>query len=235
MLFDQYFSMVKRKRVYLPKKLKQRGIGREIDKREVIVYDFMPVLLGNEFRVDGILSSQLFRRPPVPGPMTLMEEAYTTLGKRYLDGKDLTPALECYKFALEEKIGFINFISSMQENALLSLEEINHLKLETSFEKELLIAVSGQRSQEVNLEMYDVWLDRLRKGYRLEKEYNHDNNEHCKKPDLELQLELGMWGNEILLGLEHNMNKIEDPKFKKRVRLARPKEILDVRWLKKKS
>ena len=221
--------MVERKQVYISKNIKQRGTGREIDRANAIVYDFMPIIIGDEFRTNKILSRQLFREPPVDG----IGEAYDLLGTRYLKKRQITEALECYKFSLEGQIHFIDVISAVQESALLTQEEVSRLDLDSSIEKSLIQYLVKNRKEKVNLGLYSAWLDRLRAGYLLEKQYNQDNNECFKKPNLELQLELGMWGNDCNLGVEYAARKLGDQNLIKRVRLTKPKEILDLKFLRK--
>jgi len=113
--------MSKRKQVVIPEKVKQRGTNREINRPDSIVFDFMPILIGNEFRTNEILMMQLFRdSPATSGPMMLMNTAYSLLGSKYLDDNNITPALECYKFALCERTALIGFVSSLKQNVLLN-------------------------------------------------------------------------------------------------------------------
>jgi hypothetical protein len=160
--------MAKLEKVCILENMKQRGTGKEIDREDALVFDFMPVLLGNEFKTDKTLSKMLLREAPEDGPFMLMQEAYTLLGKRYIKNRELMPALECYKFALDNQTGFISFISSIQKNALLNPEEISHLKLYTPFEGSLMKEIAKKKNK-INLNEYYSWLDNLRS---LKKEYN---------------------------------------------------------------
>ena len=92
--------MVNRQRVVIPENIRQRGTGKQLDRKDAIVFDFMPVLLGDQFRTNDILSRQLFREQPVSAPFMLSNSAYTKLGIRHLEKGQITPALESYKIAL---------------------------------------------------------------------------------------------------------------------------------------
>jgi hypothetical protein len=224
--------MMNREHVYVSRRFRQRGTGKELDRNKAIVFDFMPVLIGDEFRLNDILNKQLFREPPVRGPMMLAERAYTLLGERYLKEKKLVSALECYKFALYEQTSFISFISAIQKNALLSPDELSHLELGTPLEKALLKSLAKQ-NRNVNSELYCAWIERLRAGYELECQYNRDSDECWKRSNLELQLELGMWGNDCVMGVDYHARELGDKNLMARVRISKPKEILDTKWLKK--
>lgn len=218
--------MVKQKKFSIPKSMKQRGTGKEIDRTSAIVYDFMPVLLGNEFRTNDILSKQLFRDRPVSGPMILMEDAYNTLGSRYLKEGQITPALECYKFALREQTGFISFVSAIQENALLTQEEISHLKLDSQLEKNLMQEIARKKRKEIDQDLYNAWIEKLRASYRLYLELNH--KEYGTRQYFEVLLDIGDNGEASSIA-----ENLGDKNLVMRIKLARPKEILDVKWLKK--
>jgi len=222
--------MVERKKVSISDNMKQRGSGKEIPRAEATVYDFMPVILGDQFRTNPVLLMQLFRDAPVRGPMMLMQRAYTALGEQYVRDGKLTPALECYKFALYEQTGFIGFISGIQGSALLTPQEISHLNLESDFE-ETLIGKVANNGETINSCLHYSWLDLLRAAHKLEGEYNRDEGERWKRPNLELQLSMGRFGNDGGEGVEFHAEQLGDENLIKRVKLARPREILDVRWL----
>lgn len=224
--------MAVRKKISIPSDMLQRGTSRSINRADATVFDFMPVLLGDQFRTDRTLSMQLFRYSPINGPFMLMEEAYSLLGQRYLNQGERIPALECYKFFLQQKTGFIGFVSSMQENALLSPGEISHLQLESPFEEDLMTEIS-RGGKGVNSNIYYAWLDKIRAEKRLEREYNKDGDEGFKRPNLELQLSMGMYGDGAVFGVEYHVEVLGEDNFIRRVDIARPGEILDIEWLKK--
>ncbi|MFH1400131.1 MAG: hypothetical protein ABIH41_01305 [Nanoarchaeota archaeon] len=217
--------MPQRKRVRIPTEVRQRGSGKEIPRVQAIVFDFMPPLLGNEFRVDPTLSMQLFRDDPVGGPMRLMDDAYTRLGQHYTDKGALTPALKCYKFALHHRTGFVSFISSVQDAALLTQDEIAHLDLNSPLEEALIRAVYKKRP-EVDQDLYHAWLDHLRASHAHYLQLNR--KEYGSRQYLESLLVIGNHEQAMYFAKESG-----DRGLVQRVRLARPKEILDVKWLRR--
>ncbi len=253
-----------RKRIYIPKKVKQRGIGKEIDRKEATVFDFMPVILGNEFRTNDILSRQLFRDPPARGPFMLMNRAYPMLGTRYFNEEEITPALECYKFTLDAQTGFISFVSSVQ-NALLTQEEISNLRLGSPLETSLINELSMNRKDlNIDIEEYARWLEGLRtlknqrhllnkevyslcpfngwdkikgvqSGYHKKlkkwvptKNYPLSNEfKDCAKQYIDICVSMGKFDEAI------HFAQYFETSFQRRISSQKPKEILDVKWLKK--
>lgn len=218
--------MVKRKQVCIPKTVKQRGTNRGIARQDLIVFDFMPVLIGNEFRTNETLMMQLFRDPPVSGPVMLMNTAYSLLGSRYLDERELTPALECYKFALYEQTAFVSFVSSIQEAALLTPEEISHLNLESELETRLMCEIAKRRKPDVDTELYGLWVEKLRATHKYEHSLNR--KEYETRQYFEALLEIGNHEQ-----ARYHAEDLGGQNLVKRVKLVKPKEILDVKWLEK--
>lgn len=163
----------KRSRVYIPEIFQQRGTGKEIERNKSIVYDFMPVLLSEQFQTNRVLSRQLFRNPPEQGPFMVTEDAYNTLGTRYLTRGKIVPALECYKIALTQGTGFISFIADRQDHALLTQGEINRLNLESPLEKALMKELVS-REMSINPQATVTWIEKLRKSYQRMRELNRE-------------------------------------------------------------
>jgi len=230
--------MVEKKKTIGPNFYKQRGVDGKIQRKDAQVFDFMPMILGEQFRTDKILSRQLFRDPPVSGTFFNEQSAYESLGLRYAGQGKLVPALECYKFALGSKVGFISLIASIQDNVLLSPEEISRLNLDSTLEKILVRKFPASTGKKIDLDGYSRWLDKLRTDYKLWHRLNlterslFPNCTHARQY-AELELELGMWGNETICGAEYDVGQMKDSELMRRVRRLRPKEILDVKWLDK--
>lgn len=256
---------VERKKVYVQEKARQRGTGKEIRREDAIVFDFMPVLLGNEFRTDDILSKLLFRDSPVNAPFMLSREAYTLQGERYLKKKAIVPALECYKFALKQQTSFIRFISSIGDSALLTPVETSHLELGGDLETSLMKELSGSNGKRrIDIEEYTRWLESLRelrtrfhtlnkRVYSLnpfhmwEKEdgvelgfdektkkwipirdYSFsDEFKDCARDYVEVCVKLGDFKEAL------NFARYLGEPYEREIRTKKPREILDVKWLKK--
>ncbi len=181
-----------------------------------------------------------------------------------MNKKQIIPALECYKFALDEVVGFSILISSLQENALLTLEEISHLRLGSPLETDLISKLSVNRKNEVNIEEYAEWLESLRS---LEKQHRILNEEfssldpfnawdrvkgapfgyekktkkwvpiknyafsedfkNCAKKYIDVCTSLGEFEEAIYFAGYFGVY------FQRKIRSQRPKEILDIKWLRK--
>jgi len=208
-------------RVYIPKYAKQRGTGKPINRNEAIVFDFMPVLIGDKFRTDKILSMQLFRNPPEHAPCMLEDTAYSELGMRYIQENRMVPALECYKIALAARTGFIGIISQMQDVALLNPVELGHMQIESPLEKALMQELV-RREQHVSPEVHAEWVEQTRALYKKWKALN--KSEYGSQEYIELSAKLGIWSEAIC-----NAGKSQ----KRKIKQMMPKEILDVKFLKK--
>jgi len=213
---------------YLTKKqLRERGIEKEIKKNESLVFDFMPRILGHQFMANPILSRQLFRERPVDGTFSLEQDGYTQLGLKYLKQKQITPALECYKFVLKSQTGFGDFVSSLNGAILLSPKEIQRMNLGGPLEDKLVKEFSNKKIK-VTMKDYTHWVDKLRAAYKLCNIL--DTTDFSNFPNLcvEIEVFLGMWGY-----AEDHARQTKDKNLIHRAKLFMPREILDVKWLSK--
>ena len=71
---------------------------------------------------------------------------------------------------------FIDFISSIQESALLAPNEISHLKLDSPLEKALIEKLTKSSDQKINLGAYNAWLDDLRQLKNIHFEIYNENS-----------------------------------------------------------
>lgn len=122
-----------------------RGTGAPVALHEAVVYDFMPPILGNQFRVNEQLrhATHFYGQT---GSFMMRDEAYGKLAVKELEAGNLTEALEAYKRRLSAATGFISAMADVQSNALLSPEEVDRLQLDQSFgpiERRLVQAVTA--------------------------------------------------------------------------------------------
>lgn len=210
-------------KVTLFKYISQRGTGQAIHRDEAIVYDFMPVILGDQFRIDDILSKMLLRRAPVDAPFMLAADAYEKLGLRYVTHDELVPALECYRIALDSRTSFTAAIASMGRSALLNPNEIKHLDLSTDLERKLVenVAKSGRTYDQ---QAYSSWLEGLKAARKQWLGLN--KTAYGSKAYVEACLPVGEYQEALL-----NAQELGDKTLVRSVQRARPHEILDVKFL----
>jgi hypothetical protein len=212
-------------RISLSTHISQRGAGEIINRKEALVYDFMPMILGERFRIDGTLSKMLLRPAPEDAPFMLETDAYETLGEKYIDKGEWNPALECYRIALESRTSFAKFMAGIQGDALLSPNEIGHLDISTKMERGLLkwAMESGMRSDP---SAYIKWVNELRIAKNNWENLNR--NAYGSKEYVEACLRIGEYKEAL-----SNAKNLNDRKLTRIVKQARPKEILDIGFLKK--
>jgi len=212
-------------RVALPTDISQRGTGKAINREEALVYDFMPIILGERFRVDSTLSKMLLRPAPEDAPFMLKADAYETLGKKYVKNGEWTPALECYRIALDSRTSFVKIMSRIQEHALLNQNEIGHLDLSTELEKGLMkwAMESGERCEP---DAYFSWAEELRSSRKNWLESNKNN--FASKEYVEACLKIGEYDQALIIA-----KRLKDQILIEKLKQAQPKEILDVGFLKK--
>ncbi len=212
-------------RVTLSEYINQRGTGQPIQREEAIVYDFMPVVLGDRFRTDEVLSRMLLRPAPEEGPFMLKSNAYETLGLKYVDREELIPALECYRIALDSRTSFATAIARIQGSALLNQREIAHMDTSTDLEQKLVREVAKSR-RIYDRVAYTSWVEGLRTD---QKQWRKSNKEKFGSPEyVEACLKIGEYEQALLIAKD-----LGDKKLMKKVKQTQPKEILDVKFLKK--
>lgn len=212
-------------RVTLSEYINQRGTGQPIQRKEAIVYDFMPVVLGDQFRTDGVLSRMLLRPAPEDAPFMLKSNAYETLGLKYVGKGELIPALECYRIALDSRTSFTAAMASIQESALLNNREIAQMNTSTDLEKKLVreIAKSWIIYDQA---AYISWVEELRTTQKNWKKLNREN--YGSAEYIEACLKIGKCKEALA-----NAEELGDEKLIMRVKRVWPKEILDIKFLKK--
>jgi len=212
-------------RVSIERLASQRGTGKPIQREQAIVYDFMPVTLGEQFRTNSILSKMLLRSPPVGAPFMLTTTAYETLGFKYFEEGEIIPALECYRIALDSRTSFVTFIAKIQKNVLLNQNELSHLELFTPLE-EMLLKESYKSKFQPNPELYAKWIKELRTARKNWFELNH--NDYGSEEYVKACLKVGEYEEAI-----HHARKLNKKELLEEVESAMPREILDVEFLRK--
>lgn len=202
----------------------QRGTGQPIPRQDVLVYDFMPVILGDQFRTDAVLSKMLLRPAPEDAPSMLQADAYETLGLRYVSKGELIPALECYRIALDSRTEFARLIRGLGEGALLSKDEIAHMEISTDLEKRLIRQMTASQSTH-DATAYRSWVEELRAARKRWLDLNHDA--YDSREYVEACLKVGEYQQALLLA-----EKLGDIDLIGRVRGSQPEEILAVVFLK---
>ena len=211
-------------RLQILKLIEHRGTRKTIQRSEAIVYDYMPVLLGDRFRNDPILKTMLLRPAPVTGPFMVQADAYEILGLQYIKKGEVVPALECYRISLESRTGFARAIQQVHTSALLTKEEIDHMSIHTSLEEKIArhILISNPLS---NTKGYTEWIEDLRNA---RKEWNKLNKDfHGSPAYIEACIRIGRYEE------AHSCAKTSgDTTIARRIKRETPKEILDIPFLK---
>lgn len=200
-----------------PPELQDRA-GQAINLADAIVYDFMPTNLGNAFRTDDILKKMLLRPSPVNGPFMAQIDAYKSLGAQYLATGDITPALECYRLVLSNRIQFSTGMYIIQKNILLDANEIKHLGTSTGLEGALRPHIICADRE---ITAHTLWVDELRTARKEWLDLNH--NDYGSKEYVEACLRIGRYEE-----AHTNAKRLDDEGLVERIELARPEEILDV-------
>lgn len=153
------------RRVQIDPDIFSRGTGQPVALQEAVVYDFMPPLLGNRFRVEETLKRGVHFLDTT-GSFMMAEEAYQEFANQELSGGNLVSALEAYKKGLQSAVGFAGAMSRLGDRALLSPAEIERFNLYRRFgalESGLVQAlVAAGKDEKVDLPEYIKWLDRVR-------------------------------------------------------------------------
>jgi len=205
--------------------IRQRGTGQIIRREEAIVYDFMPVILGDKFRTDSTLSKMLLRPEPEDAPFMLETDAYETLGLRYVREGLLVPALECYRIALDSRTSFVGAVAEIQENVLLNPNEIRHMDVSSDLEKKLVEEIAKSDGNHDQF-AYASWVEELRTARKAWSELNRNN--YGSREYVEACLKIGEYKEAL-----SNAKDLRDKKLIRRVKQAIPNEILDIKFLRK--
>lgn len=215
---------MKLSKVSLSQYINQRGTGKPIAREDAVVYDFMPVVLGDQFRTDRILSKMLLRPAPEEGPFMVMKDAYEALGNKYLEKDKVRSALECYRIAMDSATGFAGFVSGIQESALLSPQEIRKMKIFSPLESRLIEKLIKER--QADPEKYAQWVEELRAAKKAWGGLNMDRTTYGSREYVEACLAIGEYQEAL-----SSAKVLRDRRLMDRVRQATPREFLDVKFL----
>lgn len=209
--------------VVMEKYISQRGTGEPIDREKAIVYDFMPVILGERFMTDEVLSKMIMRPEPVSAPFMLRSDAYEKLGSIYVKKGELIPALECYRIALDAATSLSLFISRLQGNALLNTNELNHLDGPTVFEGKLI--KEAKKVEDVyGQAAYATWVEGIRTDQKNWRHLNH--TEFGSEKYIEACMKIGKFEE-----ARHHAEKTKNKTLIQKINDTQPEEILDLDFL----
>jgi hypothetical protein len=203
----------------------QRGTGKPVKPEEAIAYDFMPVLLGDQFRTEPGLSGMLLRPAPETGPFILQIDAYETLGKRYARQGALVQALECYRIATDTRTGLARAVADHQGLALPNEREMRRVGIASGLEKQLLEQVARSGRDHVP-GAFAAWVEELRAARKIWQELNgieYNSREHA-----EAGLRIGQYEEAFTIAV-----RLRDYNLAERIGRVRPREILDVEFLRR--
>ena len=212
-------------RVKIPAEIEQRGTGKAINRPDALVYDCMPVLLGDQFRTHPVLSRVLLRDAPVSAPFMLKREAYELLGVKYVEEGDLIPGLECYRIMLESATDFVEAMSRIQGSALLNQREVKKLGLASDLESELMRSCRKAKMK-ADPQKYADWVDQLKASKKEWLRLNQNNKTYGSAKYIEACLRIGLY--EQAEACARNLKKRG---VIQKVRDQTPDEILDTSFL----
>lgn len=158
------------KRVQIDSELLSRGTGQPVTLQEAVVYDFMPPILGNRFRVDDTLRRgvHFFSES---GSFMMGEEAFQELANQELSAGNLVSALEAYKRGLHKAVGFVGAMAMLGDGPLLSPTEMERFNLQRSFgtiEKGLVgVIITAGEDTKIDLPDYAGWVAGIRRLERV--------------------------------------------------------------------
>lgn len=142
-----------------------RGSDTPVKIEEAIVFDVMPRILGERFRVvEPLRRSVHFYGQKIGVPFLDLEEAYKTIAQRELKDGNTNAALEAYKRGLYSSTCFVRAMASIQGIALLTSVEIQRLNVLQNFkrlERDLVCAVSLEGIPN-DLPAYESFLNEVR-------------------------------------------------------------------------
>lgn len=122
--------------------LLSRGTGEVLNMGETLVYDFMPRLLGEQFRTNPELRRnvhRVFNCDTPNAPLMVKEKAYRRVAEQELEAGNLTAALEAYKKAVWNVTVLMSAISSIQGNTMVDQKELDVLNVDFKDLEEALI------------------------------------------------------------------------------------------------
>lgn len=178
-------------RVQVSPDLLSRGSGEQVTLQEATVYDFMPPILGNRFRVDPTLRRGVHFFSDA-GSFMMGEEAFQELATKELDAGNLVPALEAYKRGLHKAVGFAGAMEMLGDRALLNQAEIDRFNLPRRFgtiERGMISMIVGAgEDTKIDLPEYAAWLAGVRglekDALRLNQQYFMGLPKHPENPDI---------------------------------------------------
>lgn len=145
--------------------LLSRGSGERVALQEAVVYDFMPPVLGNRFRIDPTLRRGVHFFS-FNGSFMMGEEAFQELATNEINAGNLIPALEAYKRGLHKAVGFACSSASLRGMMLLSPAEIERLSLQGRFgaiERKLIrMIIAAEGDTKIDLPQYAQWVSGVR-------------------------------------------------------------------------
>ena len=145
--------------------LLSRGTGEAVPLGEATVYDFMPPILGNRFRVDPTLRRGVHFFSDA-GSFMMGEEAFQELATNELNAGNLVPALEAYKRGLHKAVGFAGAMAMLGDRALLNQAEIDRFNLPRRFgaiESGMISMIVGAgEDTKIDLPAYAAWVAGVR-------------------------------------------------------------------------
>ncbi len=157
-------------RVRIDPELLSRGTGERVFLQESTVYDFMPPILGNRFRVDPVLRRGVHFFSDA-GSFMMGEEAFQELATNELNAGHLVPTIEAYKRGLHKAVGFAGAMAMLGNRALLSQAEIDRFDLPRRFgaieRRSIAMLIEAGEDTKINLPEYAAWVANIR---RLERE-----------------------------------------------------------------
>lgn len=179
------------RRIQISPDLLSRGSGEQVALREATVYDFMPPILGNRFRVDPTLRRGVHFFSDA-GSFMMGEEAFQELATNELQAGNLVPALEAYKRGLHKAVGFAGAMASLGDRALLNQTEIDRFNLPSRFgaieQGMISLIVGAGEDTKIDLPEYAAWLARVRglerDAHRLNQQYFMGLPKHPENPDI---------------------------------------------------
>ena len=224
----------------IPDEVASADKSRTVPLQKTTVFDFMPPIVGDQYRRNLFLSKRLFRDPPVTGPFMAMNQAYMNLAKQALETEDITAALEAYKFALDSDIQFTKAIARAQSISALSAEETIHINTGYDEMGKSLATKLEQSGVAVDQDAYYKWVDESREAYEAWLKLNQ--TEFGSFRYIEACLNIGR-SNEALSLAENSKKRdkilitktVSENEFDsllKKIRLSNPTvELLDVDYL----
>lgn len=166
------------RRVQIDPELLSRGTGQPVPLQEAVVYDFMPPVLGNRFRVNDVLRRGVHFFSD-SGSFMMGEEAFQELATQELDAGNLVSALEAYKRGLHKAVGFAGAMAMLGDRALLSQTEIGRFDLPRRFgtieRRSIAAIIEAGEDTKIDLPDYAEWVAGVRRlerdALRLNRQY----------------------------------------------------------------